>query len=45
VQPNAVVYKLMPDVKEGITCHPDDVSVIVDNKEKHTKWKLNIYEL
>jgi hypothetical protein len=45
VQPNAVVYKLMPDVEEGITCHPDDVSVIVDSKEKHTKWKLNIYEL
>jgi hypothetical protein len=45
VQPNAVVYKLMPDLKEGMTCHYEDVSIIVDSKEKHTKWKLNIYEL
>ena len=45
VQPNAVVYKLMPDLKEGMTCHPEDVSIIVDSTEYHTKWKLNIYEL
>jgi hypothetical protein len=30
VKPNAVVYKLMPDNEEGISCHPKDISIIVD---------------
>ena len=42
-QPNAVVYKLMPD-PDGIMCARDDVSVIT-NEGPVTKWKLNIYEL
>jgi hypothetical protein len=45
VTPNAVVYKLMPDQDEGIDCHPEDVSVIVDKDSVKQKWKLNIYEL
>jgi len=45
VQPNQVVYKLMPDNTEGSTCHSEDISIIVDANEEHTKWKLNIYEL
>ena len=44
-QPNQVVYKLMPDSSEGITCHPKDISIIVDANEEHTKWKINVYEL
>ena len=44
-QPNQVVYKLMPDNNEGATCHPEDISVIVDANEEHTKWKINVYEL
>jgi hypothetical protein len=45
VKANAVVYKLMPDNEEGISCHPEDISIIVDAQVEHTKWKLNIYEL
>ena len=43
-QNNAVVYKLMPDL-EGTSCHPDDISVIVNENTTNIKWKLNIYEL
>ena len=42
-QPNAVVYKLMPDV-DGIMCARDDVSIIT-TQGPVIKWKLNIYEL
>ena len=42
-QPNAVVYKLMPDA-DGIMCARDDISIIT-NQGSVTKWKLNIYEL
>ena len=45
VKPNAVVYKLMPDNEEGVSCHPKDISIIVDDQDDHKKWKLNIYEL
>jgi len=43
-QPNQVVYKLMPDT-EGRSCHREDISIIVDATDEHTKWKLNTYEL
>lgn len=45
-QPNAVVYKLMPDT-EGVACAIEDISIIVDSKYsgKTINWKLNIYEL
>jgi hypothetical protein len=45
VKPNAVVYKLMPDNEEGVSCHHEDISIIVGEQDIHTKWKLNIYEL
>jgi hypothetical protein len=47
VAPNAVVHKLMPNESEGIDCHPDDISIIVDTSytEKKQKWKLTTYEL
>jgi hypothetical protein len=44
-QPNAVVYKLMPNNSTGIACHPEDISILVDDTSEHIKWKLNIYEL
>ena len=44
-QPNQVVHKLMPNSNEGVTCHPEDISIIVDATEENVKWKLNIYEL
>jgi len=42
---NAIVQKLIPNDSEGITCHPEDVSIMVKETEKHLKWKLNTYEL
>jgi hypothetical protein len=45
IQPNQVVHKLMPDDSEGISCHTEDISIIVDASEEHTKWKLKTYEL
>lgn len=45
MSPNAIVEKLMPDKIEGVCCHPDDISIIVDETEEHTKWKINLYEL
>lgn len=45
VQPNAVVFKLMPS-PIGIKCATEDISIIVtDNYENITRWNLNIYEL
>jgi len=47
VAPNAVVYKLMPNDSEGIECHSEDISLIVDSTytDKKQKWKLTTYEL
>lgn len=47
VASNSVVHKLMPDITEGIDCHPEDVSLIVDSAytDKKQKWKLTTYEL
>jgi len=47
VAPNAVVHKLMPKTSEGIDCHIEDISILVDKKfyKKTQKWKLTTYEL
>jgi hypothetical protein len=47
VAPNAVVHKLMPNNSEGIDCHTEDISIIVDKSylDKTQKWKLTTYEL
>ena len=47
VQPNAVVYKLMPSKSEGVRCAAEDINIIVDNNYDGDtiNWKLNIYEL
>lgn len=47
VAPNAVVHKLMPNDDEGIDCHLEDISIIVDKsyRGKTQKWKLTTYEL
>lgn len=41
---NQVVHKLMPS-NEGTCCHPDDISIVVDEQEKNIKWKLVSYGL
>lgn len=43
--PNAVVYKLMPSTDAGANCHPEDISVLVDDNDDKQKWKLIVYEL
>ncbi len=45
--PKSVVYKLMPNIDEGVECIADDISIIADSSYhgKTTKWKLKIYEL
>ena len=47
VAPNAVVHKLMPNDSDGVDCHPEDISLIVDSTyiDKTQKWKLKTYEL
>jgi hypothetical protein len=47
VSPNSVVHKLMPNDSDGVDCHPDDISLIVDSTyiDKTQKWKLKTYEL
>ena len=44
-QPNQVVHKLMPNDSEGMSCHTEDISIILDASEEHIKWKLKTYEL
>ena len=47
VSPNSVVHKLMPNDSDGIDCHPEDISLIVESTyiDKTQKWKLKTYEL
>lgn len=45
VTSSATVYKLMPNEIEGTPCSIDDISIIVDKNDTHTKWKLKTYEL
>jgi len=45
VSSNGIVQKLMPNDNEGISCHIEDISIIVDANEEHIKWKINVYEL
>lgn len=42
----AVVAKVKPNTNEGVNCHVDDISIVVNEEfEYKKKWKLNIYEL
>lgn len=47
VAPNAVVHKLMPNDIEGVECHIEDISIVVDTlyTSEKQKWKLTTYEL
>ena len=42
---DAVVYKLMPSDEDGTNCHPEDISIMVDETDEKQKWKLIVYEL
>jgi len=41
------VSKLMPNDSEGVDCHNEDISIIVDTtySGNKIKWKLNTYDL
>lgn len=47
VNTNLVIAKLMPDEIEGIESALEDVSIVVNSKDKvkKQKWKVNVYEL
>ena len=47
ITPNAIVSKLMPNNIEGTSCHPSDISIIVDESYdgEILKWKQVSYEL
>lgn len=47
VSPSFIVCKLMPDETEGKLTALDDISIVLQGKEKvkSQKWKLNTYEL
>lgn len=38
-----ITQKLAPSA-DGTSCHPNNVSVIVDNNAPHIKWSLRTYE-
>lgn len=37
IKPTSTVTKLQPN-GYGTACHPDDVCIVVDNLQPHTKW-------
>jgi len=37
------IFKLVPS-EEGICCEPNNVCIIVNDTEPHTKWNLKTYE-
>ncbi len=46
VNPNMIIYKLKPDLIEGVRCAKEDVSVLVDDTyENYTLWKITTHEL
>ena len=45
VPANSIVQKLIPNTNEGVACHVEDISIVVESTDKHLKWKLTTYEL
>jgi hypothetical protein len=39
-----MVAKLTP-AESGVSCHPDNVAVVVDSAQPHTKWSLKHHEI
>ena len=46
VKINQTVYikKLVPDLELGMCCHPDNVCIVTNDTDPHTKWNLKTYE-
>lgn len=38
VVPPVIVKRLAPNVKLGVHCHPQDICVVVNSDQPHTKW-------
>jgi hypothetical protein len=45
IQPAGQVKKLRPDCATGTPCHVEDVCVVVDLDQPHTKWDTKINEI
>jgi hypothetical protein len=44
IAPKITVSKLQPNSSAGTPCHVDDVTVVVNADQPHTKWNMNFYE-
>ena len=44
VDPEYMLPRLRPSVKEGTPCHPADVTVVVNQNQPHTKWRYGLNE-
>lgn len=44
INPPVQIAKLVP-VGSGVCCHPDNVAVVVDSDQPHTKWKVKQREI
>lgn len=45
IDPPVTVYKLQPNTEHGISCHPQDVCVVVSKDQPHTKWNKQRNEI
>jgi hypothetical protein len=43
--PKISVTKLRPDPEKGTPCHPQDVCVVVNPDQAHTKWNIKQNEI
>lgn len=43
VKPANIVKQLVPG-SEGIPCHPNDICIVVNEAEPHTKWSIKTNE-
>jgi len=43
IKSTVLIAKLVPG-NSGTCCHPDNVCLVVDDTESHTKWNLKTYE-
>ena len=46
VNPALVIYKLKPDLTDGVPCSNEDISIVVPHGTNNSQvWKLTTYEL
>ena len=45
IKPVITIKKLQPNVSAGVACNPQDICVVVDLDQPHTKWNIVHNEL